>query len=134
MKNTHIYLGVVLASLLTVGCSTVSTNFKPFEGKSDVVEGKGGTKVVVDGMEIWENGDPPRKYKVIGIIEDSRGGGLPMNSLKEDMVEKAREAGGDALIQGDSESEITGYAPTYAGMSGTLRKNHAKFTVIKYVK
>jgi hypothetical protein len=32
------------------GCAT--TEFKTFEGKDNLSEGNGGTKVIVDGMEI----------------------------------------------------------------------------------
>ena len=139
-------LSVVLAALLVAGCAT--TEYKSFEGKTNVFEGKGGTKVVVDGMELWDNGEPPRKFKVLGIIDDERPGGLiPMAQLRGDMVEKARKAGGDALIQLGSQSQIAGYytsgsasaygygnSATAYGSSTTMpvRRNVAKFAVIKY--
>jgi hypothetical protein len=138
---------MVLAASLVVGCAT--TEYKSFEGKTNVFEGKGGTKVVVDGMELWDNGEPPRKFRVLGIIDDERPGGLiPMSQLRSDMVKKAREAGGDALIQFGSQSQIAGYytsgsasaygsgnSVTAYGSSTTMpvRRNVAKFAVIKYV-
>lgn len=64
---------MVLASSLLAGCAT--TEYKAYEGKGNVIDGKGGTKVVVDGMEIWDNGEPPRKFKILGI-DDQRPGGL----------------------------------------------------------
>jgi hypothetical protein len=139
---------MLLAASLLAGCAT--TEYKAFEGKGNVIEGKGGTKVVVDGMEIWDNGEPPRKFKVLGIIDDERPGGLiPMSQLRSDMVKKAREAGGDAVVQMNSQSQIAGYytsgsATAYAygnsatayGSSTTMpvRRNVAKFAVIKYVE
>lgn len=144
----RVALSVVLAASLVAGCAT--TEYKSFEGKTNVFEGKGGTKVVVDGMELWDNGEPPRKFKVLGIIDDERPGGLiPMAQLRSDMVKKAREAGGDALIQLGSQSQIAGYytsgsASAYGyGNSATaygsattmpVRRNVAKFAVIKYVE
>ncbi len=90
------------------GCAT--TEYKQFEGKETVFEGKGGAKVVVDGIEIWGNGDPPRKFKVLGIIDDNRPGELiPMAQLRGDMVKKAREARGDAIIQLNNQSQIASY-------------------------
>jgi hypothetical protein len=130
-------------------CTT--TEYKPYEARADqnVFEGRGGTKIVVDGMEIWDNGDPPRRFKILGIIDDERPGGIiPMSQLRSDMVEKAREAGGDALILLGSQSRITG---SYTSGSGTayssgntatgygsavtvpVRRNSAKFAVIKYL-
>lgn len=139
-------LVMILAVSFFAGCAT--TEYKAFEGKGNVIDGKGGTKVVVDGMEIWDNGEPPRKFKLLGIIEDERPGGLiPMSQLRGDMVKKAREAGGDAIIQLNSQSQIAGYytsgsASAYSygntatanGSSTTMpvRRNVAKYAVIKY--
>lgn len=146
MKKLVAFLVVLTASFMA-GCAT--TEYKSFEGKDNLFEGKGGTKVVIDGMELWDNGEPPRKFKVLGIIDDERPGGLiPMAQLRSDMVGKARAAGGDAVIQLGSQSQIAGYytsgsasanaygnsATTY-GSSNTMpiRRNVSKFVVIKYV-
>jgi hypothetical protein len=138
---------VATAAFLLVGCAT--TNFKVYEGPS-TFEGKGGTKAMVEGMEIWDNGEPPRKFKVLGIVEDERPGGvIPMMRLRGDVVKKAKEVGADAVIQLSSRSQITGFhttgsATAYgAGNTATaygsstsvpLRQNTAKFAVIKYVE
>lgn len=140
--------GMLFAVLLLAGCAT--TEYKAFEGKGNVIDGRGGTKVVVDSMEIWDNGEPPRKFKVLGIIDDERPGGLiPMSQLRSDMVKKAREAGGDAIIQLNSQSQIAGYytsgsatasaygnSATAYGSSTTMpvRRNMAKYAVIKYLE
>ena len=144
-KMRRVVLGFMLAGLL--GCAT--TEFKPYEGKENVYEGMGGTKVVVDGMELWGNGAPPRRFKVLGIIDDERPGGIiPMSQLRGDMVKKAREVGGDALVELTSQSQIAGFytsgtASAYsygssASAYGTattmpVRRNTAKFAVIKYI-
>jgi hypothetical protein len=145
--TTSRFLLLVLALALFAGCAT--TRYKPYETKNNLFEGRGGTKEVVDGMEVWDNGDPPRRFKVLGIIEDKRPGGIiPMSALAGDMVRKAREAGGDAIVQLSNESQITGYytsgsasAYSYGGATrayGTsttmpVRRNVARFAVIKYV-
>jgi hypothetical protein len=41
-----------------------------------MVQGHGGTRKVVDGMDVWTHGDPPRPFKLLGIIEDERPGGM----------------------------------------------------------
>lgn len=142
-----ICLITVLAIAVTLGCAT--TEYKTFEAKNNLFEGKGGTKVIVDGMEFWDNGDPPRRFKVIGIIDDQRPGAIiPMSQLRSDIVKKAQEAGGDAVVQLGNQSQIAGFytnssASGYsygntANISGTattipMRRNVAKFAVIKYV-
>ena len=43
------------------------------EARAPVVrEGGYGTRKVVDGVDIWTAGEPPRKYQVLGIINDER--------------------------------------------------------------
>jgi hypothetical protein len=76
--------------------------------------GRGGSgwdkKKVVDGMDVWTYGDPPRRFQVLGIIQDERPGGrLYVAQLKHDVVQKAREQGGNALIFVSSQSQLAGY-------------------------
>lgn len=133
--------------LVITGCAT--TEFKPFEARVNSFEGTGGTKTTVAGMEVWDNGDPPRKFAVLGIIEDERSGGpIPMASLKSDVVQKAKDVGGDAVIQLNSNSQLVGVyssgsATAYSyGRSATaygsstavpMRRNYSKFAVIKFL-
>ncbi len=112
-------------------------------------EGQGGTKEIVERMEVWDYGTPPRKYMILGMIDDSRSGGRgSMSSLKSDVVAKAKEVGGDALIQVSNNSQFvgtysTGSASAYSyGNSATaygssiavpIRRNMSKFAVIQYL-
>lgn len=133
--------------LVITGCAT--TEFKPFEAKINAFEGVGGTKIIVAGMEVWDNGEPPRKFSVLGIIEDERPGGpIPMSSLKSDIVQKAKEVGGDAVIQLNSNSQLVGvyssgsttansYGRTTTAYGSStavpMRRNYSKFAVIKFL-
>src|SRR5687767_8978182 len=97
MRTLSALFSVFVLSMMG-GCAT--TEYQPYEAKNNVFEGKGGTKVVVDGMELWDDGDPRREFKVLGIINDERPGGIiPMSQLRGDMVKKAKEVGGDAVVQ-----------------------------------
>lgn len=136
---------VILVNL--AGCA--NTQFKPFEAKINVFEGAGGTRTIIEGMEIWDNGEPPRKFAVLGIIEDERPGGpIPMSSLKSDVVQKAKEVGGDAVIQLNNNSQLVGVyssgsataysygrAATAYGSSTAvpMSRNYGKFAVIKFL-
>ncbi len=147
MRDLKILSAVLLAAFIS-GCAT--TTFLPYEGTGASVQGSGGTKMVVEGMEVWSNGEPPRKFNVIGVIEDQRPGGpLPMASLTKDVVAKARESGGDAIIKISNQSQVTGYvtngSATVRGSSNYARaygsattipvsRNYSKFVVIKYTE
>jgi hypothetical protein len=66
---------VVLAASTLLLTACAHTNFTEYRGPS-VVAGKGGTVKNGDGIDIWENGDPDRKYQILGVIDDSRGTGV----------------------------------------------------------
>jgi hypothetical protein len=133
---------------LLAGCASVNTEYKAFEGvRPAIVDGKGGAKVAVNGMEIWVDGEPPRKFKIIGFIDTTREVvGIYTQPDRDDIVEKAREAGGDAVIKLNSQSQLEAFyaaGGASAGVYGIYVRNTnydsperlvSKYAVIKYVK
>jgi hypothetical protein len=57
------------AAVILTGCA--QTDYQVYEGRNGpkIVEGQGGTKSVIDGYEVWDNGSPPRRYQVLGVVE-----------------------------------------------------------------
>ena len=143
-------LVVILAISCTLFITGCATEYKAYEGRNTVIQGNGGTKTIVEGIEIWENGDPPRSYQVVGIIDDSRPGSLIAEAMQNrDIVNKAKEYGGDAVIKLRSDSEITGFYTSSTGRANIhgntisgygssftmpAQRNYTKYAVIKYVK
>jgi len=102
-----IILPAFVFAFLISGCSLVKTEYKSFEGsQSGIVQGKGGSKVVIDNMDIWDDGEPPRKFKVVGFIDDIRDTGLLQMTSRSNIVKKARETGGDALMKLHTQSQL----------------------------
>lgn len=147
MKTTMIT--ALTTVLLLSGCACVTTEYKVFEGtREGIIEGKGGSKVVVNGMEIWENGEPPRKFKILGFIDDNRGAGWleqDTASVREDIVEKARGAGGDAIVKINTQSQLSEFYKaggasintygSYASPAYSLSdRKSSKYAVIKYLR
>lgn len=148
MKKTMIT--ALTTMFLLAGCASVTTEYEAFEGvHSATVEGKGGAKVVVGGMEIWIDGEPPRKFKIIGFIDETREASWMYTYTppdRDDIVKKAREAMGDAVIKLNSQSQLDSfYAAGGASASdygGPFRNTYydsperivSKYAVIKYVK
>lgn len=124
----HCLLVTVLVAMFATSCTT--TNFTKYRGEG-VVDGKGGTIRVVEGIDFWENGEPDRKYRILGVIDDSRGEGLISRIGKDKAIAKvAQEHGGDAVILSDSSREFRGMHLD----SGNARyKRITKFAVVKYV-
>lgn len=116
----------ILVALLAASLSAcVTTAYKPYEGAS-AVTGAGGARTTVAGIDLWEDGTPPRKYLVVGIIDDKRNRGfIDASSFHEDIAKKVKEAGGDAaIILGRSES-LRGFVNT-GNTYGTVTKANAK--------
>ncbi len=152
-------LAFAAAALLVAGCST---EYQPLESRAPVVrEGGYGTRKVVDGVDIWTTGEPPRKYQVLGIINDERlQAPYEMGRYYDDVAAKVKEAGGNGANEVYSDSQITAIVSNssttssgtvsaygagnvafgrYSGSSNTMgwsaaqRHHSARFVVVKYL-
>lgn len=113
--------------MFVASCST--TTFTEYRG-SGIVEGKGGTVRVVDGIDFWENGPPNRKFRIIGVIDDSRGDGLIQRSGRDGTLAKvAKERGGDAIIFLGQDRELRGITDDGAAHYRRM----TKIAVVRYV-
>jgi len=93
-------------ALFSVGCS--STQYFPYSGSGQFV-GNGGAALRMNGVDLWINGSPPRKFYVVGYIEDVRPGGPgPMSMRNYRLTEKAHAAGGDAVLVLSDQSQYVG--------------------------
>ena len=142
-----ILISAILLAAIT-GCA--STSFQAYEGSGQHRVGQGGTRTTVDGVDIWDNGDPPRHYLIIGYIDDQRGGDGISNSMRNgDIAAKVKEAKGDAAIFLNSNSQVTGMVSTGTGQTYTYgnqtnafgtgfgipsSKMNSKYMVIKYIQ
>lgn len=126
-----------VATVLLCGCST--TKLTEYHG-SEIFQGTGGEERIVDGIEFWEKGDPKRKYKVLGAIDESPRHRLPfarLSRLSSDSGDRdlaiakiAHKWKGDAVIFVATHQE-----PSDVAQSGD--ENHrriTKFVVVKYVE
>jgi hypothetical protein len=127
---------LLIVAVVFVSCTT--TVFQPYESRDSIVEGYGGTRKVVDGMDVWRGG-PPRRFQEFGIIEDNRPSDIiSMAQMEHDIVAKARQSGGDAVILVSSQpTTACGYRnfDSAYGSSTTvpLTRHTAVSVVIKYL-
>src|SRR5260370_41034904 len=99
-----------------------------WEGDRAVLIGKGGgTRKVVDGIDVWINGEPPRKFRVLVMVGDVRPGGPPSPAeLDHDIVSNVRQWKGDAAMTVSPSSRIVNWSkPPIPARS--------RFAVIKYL-
>ena len=149
---------LMLGSLFT-GCARVKyTNWRG----DNVFQGDGGSVEIVNEVEIWENGAPNAKYKIVGVIDYKGRDALIQNKLKHGrLTKKALEYGADGLIlmndelldagtytQGKSNENTKGtintnpYLPGWSSKSTTntsgtstiLRDKIQKYYAFKYIE
>ncbi|MDC3132121.1 hypothetical protein OA542_00085 [Opitutae bacterium] len=113
-----------------------------YESNGQTLIGQGGSKEIINGIDVWHYGTPPREYSIIAIVDDKRHasgliGRALMEQLHEDAAEKALELNADAVILESSSKEITGYFNTtdtgYGSSSIAKRSNFSRFLIINYV-
>ena len=116
---------------------------------SGIYEGRGGASKNVNGVDIWLVGTPPRKFRIIGYITDSRpGGAIPMARRDADLEAEAKKSGGDGILL---KAEQTDFLGTYStgnataitsgnvttavgsGVSVPIIRREGQYFVIKYV-
>jgi hypothetical protein len=111
MKRSLLTL-VVLAVL----CGGCSTNYYSYSG-SGIYEGTGGASKKVSGIDIWLVGTPPRKFRIIGYITDSRPGrGIAMAMRDANLAAEAKKNGGDGILL---KAEQTDFLGTYSTGNAT---------------
>lgn len=116
----RLFSSLAFVVLLFAGCA--STDYSTFEG-SKVYHGAGGAKKVVNGIEIWTDGEPPRDFRIIGIITDNRATGLAQNmTYFYDIARKVKNVGGDAAIIMSSRVDVVGTTYTQPYVNGTTRQ------------
>lgn len=125
---------LVLALALTLAaCANI--DFLPYEGKRNLYEGEGGTKVVVDNIDVWANGTPPRKYSIIGMIVievGSRKGDEAV--IRSAVASEVKKRGGSAAIQVTNNSSFAGVLHTAPGFYTPTRDRKMQFAIVKYVE
>ena len=128
-----------LSAVLLVGCA--QTNYQQYEGRNgpQIIEGQGGTKVIVNGFEIWDNGTPPRRYQVLGVVSvedfDNVFGNQRIRSALSDQI---KAAGGDAAVVIDNSGGGSGMGMAFGNngqmvMGSAFGKKTARWQIIKYL-
>ena len=121
---------LLLALTLLAGC--VSTRFVDYRG-NDIYQGKGGGVRNINGIDIWEIGQPDCQFKIIGYVQQEKIENSPLsraiaNSAEEsEMIKEAKKHGGDAVVFLSSSSQIIG-SDTFS--SGYVTSSHSSANYI----
>jgi hypothetical protein len=142
MQKIKIIILVFFVPIILSGCS--STYYAEYKGKDAVRKAGDGVSEISNGVEIWSAEGPPVRYKVIGVMTDTRNGGLiPLAMLNSAVASKVKEVGGDAAIQMNQSKKtryrnytqfaVAGNTPySYNGVS-SVTKVTSDYMIIKYL-
>jgi hypothetical protein len=123
----------ILIAVILAGCATI--DFQPYEGKNNLYEGEGGTKVIANEVEFWANGSPPRKYSIIGMVVSEVGSGVGDESIiRSAIANEVKKRGGDAAVQVTNNSAFSGVIRAAPGFYMATGVRRMQFAVIKYAK
>lgn len=126
--KTKLYLATL--TLAIAGCATV--NYQPYEGNAVRPGGVGGTKLVVEGVDFWSNGTPPRPYVILGVVDGAyEHGGDATAAIRSKVAAEAKKRGGDAVILMSSTDQVTGGVLVASTVIATSTKA-MRFAVVKY--
>ena len=65
--------GAVLSGLISAPAfADAKITFSAYEGPPVIETGEGGTRIQKNGIDYWTSGTPPRRYQVIGMVQDKR--------------------------------------------------------------
>lgn len=135
---------LLIGALALTACA--QTNYQVYEGRAGaqpINEGVGGTKEVIDGFEIWDNGNPPRRYQVLGVatIEDFDNP-FGQARMRSAIAQQIKQAGGDAavVLDGWSQGQSVGTGVAYnskgqatVATGQSFGRKQARYQIVKYL-
>jgi len=105
----------LISSLVLASCAVYShSTFSRWSGPA-IFRGTGGTVRSVNGIDIWANGAPDRRFRLLGFLEqanlndDSALAILANVTSDQSLVADAKKAGGDAIILVSANTQFLGY-------------------------
>jgi hypothetical protein len=130
-KSTALTL---LATSAIATAAMAGSGFAAYEGKDAIREGQSGTKLQNGGIEFWTTGTPPHRYRILGVMTDSR----PATGFGSDfassggLVKRIRAIGGDAAIVLNASTDIKGAIALGNGVVGVARDRTTQFLIVHY--
>jgi ABC-type glycerol-3-phosphate transport system substrate-binding protein len=88
----------LLMVLAIAGCGSDEPEYRQYVGAAAVTQGSGGTVERVEGVDFWQDGTPPRRYRILGQVDEEwRSPEMDRVDMKH-LAPVVKEAGGDAAV------------------------------------
>ena len=126
----------ILSALFALALSACATvDYQPYEGRNNLYQGEGGSKVVEGGVEFWANGTPPRRYSILGFVVSEVGSGYGDEAMiRSAVASEVKKRGGEAAILVNNNTSFSGVMRTAPNMYMTTGVRQMRYAVVKYVQ
>ena len=142
------YLGLMSPLLLT-GCQSIestlaSADFMRYEGESADFMGQGGSNQQIDGIDVWVDGFPKKRYRILGTVTAK---GYTEDGRLKEAIQTAKGYQADALIAMQQYGNPTNPQAGFGAMGGSgfgfgagvglsvpLERPESVYLAVKYLK
>lgn len=126
IKRPALLAALCALALCLAACTTADYTTYEYRNGNKVIDGEGGSKRLVDGVEIWDDGDPPHRYRIMGMLRVSDYDQPYVNlSMLRAIADQVRRNGGSAaiLLSDNGGMRHAGDSLTWHERLGMLQEN-----------
>jgi hypothetical protein len=111
---------IAVSSLIILGsCASSSPEFTAYKDNT-VFEGHGGVVRSVNGIELWTDGSPDRKFRILGVVVVKPGTKFRLPGLLNELAQAGQS------IQSSPESHLASEAKAHGGDAVIIVQNGRK--------
>jgi hypothetical protein len=124
LAGTFKIIMTVSSLIILASCASHGPEFIAYNDNT-IFEGHGGVVRSVNGIELWTDGSPDRKFRILGVIAVKQGTALKLPGLLNQLAQSGQ------LIQSSPESRLAAVAKAHGGDAVIIiqnRRNHDGFS------
>jgi len=125
-RITARWLALCALGLCLAACTTADYTTYEYRNGNKVIDGEGGSKRLIDDVEIWDAGDPPHRYRIMGILRVSDYDQPYVNlNILHAIAQQVKRNGGSAaiLLSGNGGMRHAGDSLTWHERLGLLQED-----------
>jgi hypothetical protein len=114
----------VSSLIILVSCASSGPEFTAYKDNT-IFEGHGGVVRSVNGIELWTDGSPDRKFRILGVVAVKQGTTLRLPGLLDTLAQSAQ------WMQSSPESHLASEAKAHGGDAVIIiqiSRQHAGFS------
>ena len=119
MAGTLKIIAAVSSMSILTSCASSDSEFTAYKDNT-LFEGHGGVVRSVNGIELWTDGSPDRKFRILGVVVVNQKNAPRLPGLLNELAQS------EQLIQGSPESHLASEAKAHGGDAVIIIQNGRK--------